>query len=63
MKMTLALAASILTLTLSAFPNHAAATSTTATPPPPPPPTHSGTHIAHVTVDAVFYVLVQMLSL
>jgi hypothetical protein len=49
-KRTLALAASILALTLSAFPHHAAATSTKSQAPPPPPACH-GTHIPTVIIE------------
>jgi hypothetical protein len=49
-KMTLALASSILTFTLSAFPHHAAASSS-APPPPPQPPASSGKHIMKVVIE------------
>lgn len=59
-KMTLALAASILTLTLSAFPHHAAASTTAATPPPPSPAVCKGTHIPKVVIELVVPVLVEL---
>jgi hypothetical protein len=53
-KRTLVFAASILALTLSAFPDDAAASTGTTQPPPPPLPACSnGTHIPQVTIDAV----------
>jgi hypothetical protein len=49
----LALATSILALTLVAFPNQAAA-GIGATPPPPIPAASNGTHFPGVTIDALF---------
>jgi hypothetical protein len=52
--LTLALAASIFALTLSAFPHDAAASTGVTSPPPPLPACSNGTHIKQVTIDAVF---------